>query len=171
MFTKVDKSLLKLSPSTSRGRHSPSSNERQPHHQPDDRGASSKPGEAFSRHLDDFRRCWGVNAISDPSFYLIKVGWKRSSEDCYERAWQSFKNFLRPSSIPFHQVSLRDVMDYLTHLYNRRLSWSTIGIHRSAISMTMAPIHSVRVGDHPLIKRLMSGVFNERPSRRDASAL
>jgi hypothetical protein len=62
-------------------------------------------------------------------------------------------------------------MDYLTHLYDRKLSWSTIGIHRSAISMTLAPIDGVRVGDHPLVKRLMSGVFNERPPRRDAPML
>jgi hypothetical protein len=32
----------------------------------------------------------------------------------------------------------------------------------------MAPIDGVRVGEHPLVKRLMSGVFSERPS---ASAL
>jgi hypothetical protein len=62
-------------------------------------------------------------------------------------------------------------LDYLTHLYDCRLSWSTIGIHRSAILSTMAPIDGVRVGDHPLVKRLMSGVFNERPSRRAAPAL
>jgi hypothetical protein len=29
--------------------------------------------------------------------------------------------------------------------------------------MTLAPIDGVQVGDHPLVKRLMSGVFNERP--------
>jgi hypothetical protein len=62
-------------------------------------------------------------------------------------------------------------MDYLTHLYDRRLSWSTIGIHRSAISMTMAPIDGVKVGNHPLVKRLMSGVFNERAPRQAAPAL
>jgi hypothetical protein len=62
-------------------------------------------------------------------------------------------------------------MDYLTHLYNRKLSWSTIGIHRSAISMTLAPIDGVRVGDHPLVKRLMSGVFNDKPPRWDAPTL
>jgi hypothetical protein len=80
---------------------------------------------------------------------------------------------LRPSSSlpPFHQASLKSVLDYLTHLYDRGLSWSSIGIHRSAISMTMAPIDGVRVWDHPLVKRLMSGVFNERPSRRAAPAL
>jgi hypothetical protein len=127
--------------------------------------------ETFSHRLDNFRGYWGVDAISDRSFYLITAGWKQSSEDRYERAWQSFKNFLRSSSIPFHQASLRNVLDYLTHLYNCKLSWSTIGIHRSAISMTMAPIGGVRVGDHPLVKRLMSGVFNERPSCRAAPAL
>jgi hypothetical protein len=39
------------------------------------------------------------------------------------------------------------------------------------ISMTMAPINGAKVGVHPLVKRLMSGIFNERPSRRANPAL
>jgi hypothetical protein len=35
----------------------------------------------------------------------------------------------------------------------------------------MAPIDGAKVGDHPLVKRLMSGIFNERPSRRANPAL
>jgi hypothetical protein len=62
-------------------------------------------------------------------------------------------------------------MDYLAHLYDRKLLWCTIGIHRSAISMTLVPIDGVRVGDHPLVKRLMGGVSNERPPRRNAPTL
>jgi hypothetical protein len=92
-------------------------------------------------------------------------------KDRYERAWQSFKTFLRSFSIPLHQASLKSVLDYLTVLYDRGFSWSTIGIHRSTISMMMAPIDGAKVGDHPLVKRLMSGVFNERPSRRANPAL
>jgi hypothetical protein len=76
-----------------------------------------------------------------------------------------------PSSILFHQASLKDVMDYLVHLYDRKLSWSTIGIHRSAISMTLAPIDGVLVGEHPIVKRLIGGVFSERPPCRDAPTL
>jgi hypothetical protein len=116
--------------------------------------------------LEDLRGFWGVNAVSDRSFKLIAAGWVRSSEDRYERAWQSFKTFLRASSIPLHQASLRNVTDYLTHLFDVGMSWSTIAIHKSTISMTMAPINGVNIGDHPLIKRLMRGVFKERPSRR-----
>jgi hypothetical protein len=112
------------------------------------------------------RGFWGVDAISDRSFKLIAAGWVRSSEDRYERAWQSFKSFLRASSIPLHQASLRAVTDYLTHLYDAGMSWSTIAVHKSTISMTLAPVDGVNIGDHPLIKRLMRGVFKTRPSRR-----
>jgi hypothetical protein len=154
--------LVCLSPGASGGEHPPSSFQRRPHHRPDDRGASSNPGEALSSRLEDLRGSWGVDAVSDRSFRLISAGWKRSSEDRYERAWQSFKAFLRSSSIPLHQASLKTILDYLTHLYDRDLSWSTIGIHKSTISMMMAPNDGAKVGDHPLVKRLMSGIFNER---------
>jgi hypothetical protein len=109
---------------------------------------------------------WGVDAISDRSFRLIAAGWIRSSEDRFGRAWRSFKSFLCASSIPLHHVSLRVVMDFLTHLYGMCMSWSTIATHGSTISMTMAPVDGVNVGDLLLIKRLMRGVFKERPSRR-----
>jgi hypothetical protein len=163
--------LVRQSPGASGGGGPPSSFQRRPRHRLVDRGASSIPGEALSSRLEDLRGSWGVNAVSDRSFRLISAGWKRSSEDRYERAWQSFKAFLRSSSIPLHQASLKTILDYLTHLYNRGLLWSTIGIHKSTISMTMAPIDGVKVGDHPLVIRLMSGIFNERPSRRANPAL
>jgi hypothetical protein len=81
------------------------------------------------------------------------------------------QDLLRTSSIPLHQASVKTVLDYLTHLYNRGLSWSTIGVHKSTISMMMAPIDGAKVGDHLLVKRLMSGIFNKRPSRRANPAL
>ena len=52
---------------------------------------------------------------------------------------------------------------FLTHLYEKVFSWSAIGILRSTLSMKSAPIDGVRVGVHPLVKKLMSGVFNVRP--------
>jgi hypothetical protein len=57
-------------------------------------------------------------------------------------------------------------LDYLTHLFDLGLSWSTIATHKSTISMTMAPVGGVNIGEHPLVKRLMRGVFKERPSSR-----
>jgi hypothetical protein len=58
------------------------------------------------------------------------------------------------------------VTNYLSHLFDEGMSWSTIAIRKSTISMTMAPVDGVNIGDHPLVKRLMRGVFKERPSRQ-----
>jgi hypothetical protein len=155
--------LVRLSSSaSSSGRLTPSL-PRRTRHRPLDGGAPFLSGAALSSRLEDLRGSWGVNAVSDKSFRLIAAGWVRSSKDRYERAWQSFKSFLRAASIPLSQATLRVVLDYLTHLYDCGLSWS---IHKSTISMTMAPVDGVNIGDHPLVKRLMRGVFKERPLRR-----
>jgi hypothetical protein len=56
-----------------------------------------------------------------------------------------------------------DVMNYLTLLHKRKLSYSTINLHRSAISMTLANVDEAPLGSHPLNTRLVKGVFTKRP--------
>ena len=41
--------------------------------------------------------------------------------------------------------------------------YRTINTHRSAISMTHMEVDGVRVGQHPLVSRLLKGVFNSIP--------
>jgi hypothetical protein len=57
-------------------------------------------------------------------------------------------------------------MNYLTLLHKRKLSYSTINLHRSAISLTLANFDGAPLGGHPLITRLMKGVFTKRPPTR-----
>jgi hypothetical protein len=73
-------------------------------------------------------------------------------------------------SVPFHQVFLKDVADYLALLYDRKLSWSFVGVLRSAIHISISPIDGVSVGEHP-ITRLTDGVFDERPRRQKVPTL
>jgi hypothetical protein len=57
-------------------------------------------------------------------------------------------------------------MNYLTLLHKRKLPYSTINIHRSAISMTLANVDGAPLGSHSLITSLMKGVFTKRPPIR-----
>jgi hypothetical protein len=57
-------------------------------------------------------------------------------------------------------------MNYLTLLHNCKLSYSTINLHRSAISMTLANVDGAPIGSHPLITRLVKGVFTKWPPSR-----
>ena len=54
-------------------------------------------------------------------------------------------------------------MNYLAVLYHRGLQYRTINCARSALSSTLLLIDGFKVGQHPLVTRLMKGIFNLRP--------
>jgi hypothetical protein len=79
---------------------------------------------------------------------LHEAGWRTSTESCYKAAWKSFKGHLRSSNVSLDRAGVTDVMNYLTLFYKRKLSYSTINIHISAISMTLAKVDGAPLGGH-----------------------
>ena len=55
------------------------------------------------------------------------------------------------------------VLDFLSDLYQKGLSYNSINLARSALS-TQIFVNNQPVGTHPLVVRLMKGIFNKRPS-------
>ena len=51
-------------------------------------------------------------------------------------------------------------------LFEKGLKYSTVNIHRSSISTTLPNFDGVPAGQHPMVVRLMKGIFNERPPSR-----
>jgi hypothetical protein len=97
---------------------------------------------------------------------LHKAGWHPSTEDRYKRAWQSFKGHLCSSNVSLNQVGVKHVMNYLTHLHSLKLLYSTINLHRYAISMTLAHVDGAPISNHPLVTRLIKGAFTRRAPPR-----
>ena len=61
------------------------------------------------------------------------------------------------------QPCLECVLDFLASLYERGLGYSAVNTARSALS-TFAFIDGKPAGQHPLVTRLLKGIFNSRPS-------
>ena len=59
--------------------------------------------------------------------------------------------------------SLSAILEFLTTEFLQGKQYRTINTYRSAISMTHGPIDGVVVGKHPLVCRLLKGVYNQRP--------
>ena len=129
--------------------------------------SASQARSASSSRLEDFRRLH-ASSISDESFNLVAGSWRKSSSDRYDAAWRSFKDFLSSRGVSLDQVDLKAISDYLSHLFAKRLAYRTICLHRSVISMTLPHIDGVAIGEHPLICRLIKGIFNKRPPTRRA---
>ena len=54
--------------------------------------------------------------------------------------------------------------EFLVSLFQRGVGYSCINTARSALSIILKPIDGYDFGKHPIIKRVLKGVFKERPS-------
>ena len=54
-------------------------------------------------------------------------------------------------------------MDFLADLFEQGLQHRSINTIRSAVSMSHSHIEGVPIGQHPLVTRLLKGIYNSRP--------
>jgi len=55
------------------------------------------------------------------------------------------------------------LVNFLAYLYCEGYQYQSLNIYRSAISSTHEHAEGTRVGNHPMVTRLLQGVFNSRP--------
>jgi hypothetical protein len=155
--------VVPASPTASRRRHPPSPSPRRSPRRSDDGAAStSRP---TSRRLEDMRRL-RCDGVSDAAFRLISASWRPSSTRRYDGIWDAFRDFLRARALPLSSVTLRVVLDYFSDMFDRGRAFRTIRLHRSVLSSTLPPFDGHSVGDHPLVSRLIQGIFQRRPPSR-----
>ena len=56
--------------------------------------------------------------------------------------------------------------DYLSFLFEKKLAYRTICLHRSVLSTTLPHFDGMAIGEHPIVCRLIKGIFHRRPPRR-----
>jgi hypothetical protein len=60
---------------------------------------------------------------------------------------------------------LGEALEFLSHLHSSGMSYSSINIHRSMLSSTLDPVDGLRIGEHPVVVKLLKGCFNQNPPR------
>jgi integrase len=61
--------------------------------------------------------------------------------------------------------SLINVLEFLAFLASNGKAYSTINVARSMLSTTLATIDGIQIGKHPLVTKLMDGIFNLNPPK------
>ena len=92
---------------------------------------------------------------------LVLDSWRPNTHKSYDTYIQKWKDFLKENSIS--NPSYIDVANFLTQLYTLGASYSTINLARSAVSAYLSPGASDSIGNHPVICRVVKGVFQNRP--------
>ena len=65
---------------------------------------------------------------------------------------------------PF-QATVGQVSNFLAERFEDGLEYATLNVYRSALSAFHPPIEGYKVGQHPVVSRLLHGAFNENPPR------
>lgn len=61
---------------------------------------------------------------------------------------------------------LQTIIDFLDDLYNQNMQYNTIASYRSAISEVHILVEEKAIGAHPIIVKVMKGIYNLRPPKQ-----
>ena len=113
----------------------------------------------LSCYWERYRR----HELDGTSIELVQASWRGKTERDYSYKWNRWVRYCRSRRISETCPTLGEALNFLSHLYRNGLKWRTIGGYRSALSMTLPMYDGLAFGKHPLVTRLVKGVFNKRP--------
>ena len=112
--------------------------------------------------LVGFRKTLLCEGILENASHIITNSRRKSTLSSYESASRKWSSWCLERKIDPFQAPVKDIIEYLTFLFNYGNQYITINLHRSAIPAFHEYIGGLPLGKHPRICSLVSGVFNLR---------
>lgn len=101
-----------------------------------------------------------VPGVSGSASKIIMKSWRSQTKKQYRCYWRRFSEFCSSRNVnPLYYADVTLALNFLSDMFKNGLGYSAINTARAAISTING------TGSHPLICRLLKGVFNQRPSR------
>ena len=100
--------------------------------------------------------------ISGHSADIILASWRSGTQKQYQTYINKWVNYCCERELDSLHPSVADVIQFLTTLFEKNLSYSSLNTARSALS-TIITVDGMSIGNHPLVVRFLKGVFNLRP--------
>ena len=98
---------------------------------------------------------------------LICASWRKGTQSQYSSSLKSWKSFCTTQKVDPYTPSIMDILHFLTELYNTGAGYSVIATARSALSGIISIPGIASISEHLLVKRLLKGVYHNRPPGLD----
>lgn len=117
------------------------------------------PRPSSSGRLAHLRRSFRSDGLSEGVIELIRKSWQASTESAYSSACHQWNSWCLRRGVDPLSAPLSHILEFLQTQFQAGKQYRTINTLRSAISMTHMEVDEVRVGQHPLVSRLLKGVL------------
>ena len=105
-----------------------------------------------------------ISSLSPVTQELVLASWRPSTLKQYKPYLCRWETYCSENSIQPLQPKVEHIADFLARLFHSGLGYSAINTARSALSSIITLSPGVQAGNHPLISRLMRGIFQLRPA-------
>ena len=103
--------------------------------------------------------------LSEGASRLLESSWRDKTKSTYESLFKRWVGWCQERSRDPIRGPLTDVLNFLAELFDQGYQYRSLNSYRSAISSVHEKVDGMEVGKHPLVSRVLKGVFNERPPR------
>ena len=104
-----------------------------------------------------------TEGISDEAVDIIMASWRSKTDANYDSAWRKWQEWCSDKGVYPFAADLPSILSFLADQYREGRAYRSLNCYRSAISSAHLPAEGFAVGKHPLVCRLLKGVFNLRP--------
>ena len=113
--------------------------------------------------MEDLATALRIQGLSEASIKIYMSSWKAGTTKQYDVYLEKWTKFCVEQKIHPGKPTKFQVMEFCTHLYHQKLSYSSINLARSALSAYVHKIDGMTVGAHPDVCRHLKGVAVSRP--------
>jgi hypothetical protein len=119
--------------------------------------------------LQAIRKIMENSGLSQEASAIIFLSWRTSTQRQYRSYLTKWCTFCCQRQINIFTPTEVVLIEFLTMLYKSGVGYSSINTARSALSSYLTLGKSVSVGQLPLVKRFLKGVYNKNLFSQDIS--
>lgn len=118
-----------------------------------------------SSGLACIRKTLEAEGVSERDASLMTGARRAGTTFHYQSAWRKWSCWCNERKIDPIRRDVNCILDFLAACFEEGLEHSTIAGYRSAISAYHDPVKGVKIGEHPRVTAISTGVFNNRPPK------
>ena len=116
-----------------------------------------------SGRMEHIREGFRSQGLSEQATNLIAESWRSKTNKSYDSLFKRWDRWCSTRGSDPFSGPVSEVANFLATLFEQGYQYSSINAYRSAISSVHDRVDGVNVGQHPMVTRLVKGVFNVWP--------
>ena len=113
--------------------------------------------------MDYLRQHYKDCQVSEGATKLLLASWRQKSSKTYDLLFGKWVSWCGERDSDPVSYPIGEVINFLAHLLEQGYQYRSINSYHSAISSVHEKVDGYEVGQHPMVSRILKGIFHIRP--------